>query len=321
MKGQRSQFSIQNSNVSKHPKVNLNLVEVNQVVEKLDAVVSEELQDVDACNIEIYCVASRGVENKVEGNDCVKQNADSESNIKEEKFRTFSQWTQCMYSRLNGIKKKMAFLMETRVKDIYAKITEVQDVIKNEVNLKFEDKYHREKTDAAKSDVQQDDTDAKEVINNITNEVKLKEFDLDENENEGSKPEGIVTGKMITSIEENIRDRGGDGDNRTFKRKVEVGNAEHGRIADVESAKEPDVESVKETGIAVVTPFTYSEEGLLRLIRLDLGILNEKELDTNCKTVGNSLDYNIKSEEMFEPPSKKFHNRQRFPCDRCEFRG
>ena len=32
-----------NSNVSKHQNVNLNLVEVNQVVEKLDAVVSEEL--------------------------------------------------------------------------------------------------------------------------------------------------------------------------------------------------------------------------------------------------------------------------------------
>ena len=124
---------------------------------------------------------------------------------------------------------------------------------------------------------------------------------------------------MITSIEENIRDRGGDGDNRTYKRKVEVGNAEHGRIADVESAKEPDVESVKETGIAVVKPFTYSEEGLLRLIRLDLGILIEKELDTNCKTVGNSLDYNIKSEEMFDPPSKKLQTY--IPIDCAKVKG
>jgi hypothetical protein len=89
---------------------------------------------------------------------------------------------------------------------------------------------------------------------------------------------------------------------------------ESAKKTDVKSANEIEDASAKETGenaeeihVAEVKPFTHSQEGLLRLIRLDLGILEEKELDANCKTVDERIDHNIKSEKPFDPQSKKLH--------------
>ena len=54
--------------------------------------------------------------------------------------------------------------------------------------------------------------------------------------------------------------------------------------------------------------FTHSHEGLVRLIKLDLGILDEKEPEANFETVDERINYNIESEELFDPPSKKMYS-------------
>ena len=60
--------------------------------------------------------------------------------------------------------------------------------------------------------------------------------------------------------------------------------------------------------MAKKTLFTHSHEGLLRLIKLDLGIFYEKEPEANFKTVDERIVYNIESEELFDPPSKKMYS-------------
>ena len=86
-------------------------------------------------------------------------------------------------------------------------------------------------------------------------------------------------------------------DNATCKGRVKR-NEEHESVVKTDSIKTADIEVVK--------PFFYSQEGLLRLIRLDLGILDDKEHVKNSRTV-EAIDNNIKSEELFDPPSKKLH--------------
>ena len=87
-------------------------------------------------------------------------------------------------------------------------------------------------------------------------------------------------------------------DNASCKGRVKH-NEEHESVVKTDSIKTADIEVVK--------PFFYSQEGLLRLIRLDLGILDGKEHIENSRTVEGRIDNNIKSEEPFDPPSKKFY--------------
>ena len=50
--------------------------------------------------------------------------------------------------------------------------------------------------------------------------------------------------------------------------------------------------------------FHYSPEGLVRLIKLDLGITDEHEFCPELNTVEERISYNIAAEEQFDPPSK-----------------
>ena len=54
-----------------------------------------------------------------------------------------------------------------------------------------------------------------------------------------------------------------------------------------------------------VEDFHYSPEGLVRLIKLDLGINDEHEFCLELNTVEERTSYNIRAEEQFDPPSKK----------------
>ena len=112
-----------------------------QVVGQLDAVVPEEhreLLDIVAQNMG-FLSSVVGAVNNVESNDTVNHNTASNLSDKEEEFRKFLQWTQSLWSRLNRAKKKMTCLIETKVRDLNAKSTEVlQDVVKNEANVNVE---------------------------------------------------------------------------------------------------------------------------------------------------------------------------------------
>ena len=59
---------------------------------------------------------------------------------------------------------------------------------------------------------------------------------------------------------------------------------------------------VKET--VELKPFTYSQEGLVRLIKLDLGIFDEHEDVAVFDTVELRTRHNIETEERLDPPSK-----------------
>jgi hypothetical protein len=163
------------------------------------------------------------------------------------------------------------------------------------------------------SDVQLDDVDVNE---DIADDGKLKELNSkpkpdevvdmkvsDSDENDKANLDGFNsselkskdTGKVVTEGKLGANEF----DNATCKGKVKVGNED--RESGVKT------ESIKKTDIRDAKPFIYSQEGLLRLIRLDLGIIDGKEHIENSRTVEARIDNNIKSEELFDPPSKKLY--------------
>ena len=62
---------------------------------------------------------------------------------------------------------------------------------------------------------------------------------------------------------------------------------------------------VKKTEAVRLKPFLYSPEGLLRLIRLDLGVSVEHETSGTFDSVEGRIFHNIQNEKLHDPPSKK----------------
>ena len=61
----------------------------------------------------------------------------------------------------------------------------------------------------------------------------------------------------------------------------------------------------KETQVAGLKPFLYSAEGLIRLIKLDLGITEEHESGSDMNSIEERMACNIWAEEQHDPPSKR----------------
>jgi hypothetical protein len=329
---------LQSSNVNDVLNVEMDPYRVAQVAWQIVSEEDEEL-DVSAKNVEFGFAMD--VENGTERDDTVEEEVANDSI--DEEFRRISQWTGSMWSRLCGEKKKMVHLIKSKVRDLNAKIAQViQDFIENEDNVSVESTSNIkmvelkgieksvefiEHEDVKFSEVKSLDnhdaesTDVEGALDpNLNLVLRIEEAEqkaynyANENAVEVIKKRRVVNGDeldVVYQISPVDEDANYEYESKFENYVVKKTDVESANEIDVNSANEIDDSSAKETDenakrtdVAEVKPF-HSKEGLLRLIRLDLGIPDEMELDINYKTTDERIYYNIKSEELFDPPSKK----------------
>ena len=205
-----------------------------------------------------------------------------EKSVKSEEFL---QVMRSLCSRLKG--NKMGELIESKIGKICSKLTKTLiDVIRDGVDAMKKEKGNKNKKSEPKVEQAKELKETSMLLDteNVEDFVEVLET---------AEEQKLLDTELIEDFSEEFE---------TVEEKSEVKPVEVGDV-NLKSHVNRD-ESTEEMVAVEVKPFTYSEEGLLRLIRLDLGILDEQEWDEDFDTIELRIMHNILLEEPFAPPRK-----------------